>query len=59
MLVSTSSTKKSHHMRVVSYAFFGTMRAIAWETAAQAALRSCPEEAGGQLSIHMILVKGV
>ena len=46
-------------MRVVSYAFFGTMRAIAWETAAQTTLRSCPEEVGGQLSIHMILVKGV
>ena len=34
------------------------MKAIALETTFQLALRNCSKEAGGKVSIYMILVKG-
>ena len=34
------------------------MRAIAWETAFQIALRNCSKEAEGMVSIYVILVRG-
>ena len=34
------------------------MKAIALETAFQLALRNCSKEAGGKVSIYVILVKG-
>ena len=37
---------------------WGNMRAIAWETVFQTALRNCSEEVAGEVSIYVILVKG-
>ena len=37
---------------------WGKMKAIALETAFQLALRNCSKEAGGKVSIYVILVKG-
>ena len=34
------------------------MRTTVQETAFQIALRNCPKEVGGKVSIHVILVKG-
>ena len=37
---------------------WGKMRTTAWERAPQIALRDCSKEAGGKVSISVILVKG-
>ena len=34
------------------------LRTTAWEIVFQTSLRNCPEETGGEVSIHMILTKG-
>ena len=47
-----------HNMRVVSCFIWGKMRTVARETAFHIALGNCSKEAGGKVSIHVILVKG-
>lgn len=51
MIVSS----KKHHARVPG----GKMRAVAWETAFQRALRNCSEKVGEKSVLFMILVNGL
>ena len=54
-----SSTEKNAQRESCKLSFiWGKMRTIAQETAFQIALRNCSKEVGGQLRIHVILVKG-
>ena len=46
---------KSHEWSL----FHVLLRSIAWMTALQISLRKCSEEGSGEISIYMILVKGV
>ena len=46
-----------HNMRAVSCFIWGKMKSIAQETAFQKARRKRSEEAGGKVSIYVILVK--
>ena len=53
------STKENAQRERCELSFiWGKMRTAARETASQIALRNCSKEAGGKVSIHVILVKG-
>ena len=49
-----------HNMMVVSSVLFGDLlRTIAQETASQVPLRNCSEEVAVEVSVYVILAKGV
>ena len=54
-----STEKKNAQFESCELSFiWGKMRTIAWEAAFQIALRNSSKEAGGKVSIYVILVKG-
>ena len=48
-----------HNVRVVSCVIWGLMRAIAWETASQMALRNCSEGVWGGQYIYDFSEQGI
>ena len=58
-MFSVNLKKKTHNLEVESQVFWGgKMRTIAWEAAFQIILKYCSKEAGRNVSIYVILVKG-
>ena len=56
----TLSTPKTHNVGSVSSALFGELlRTIVQETASHIVLKSCPKEVWGEVSVRIILMKGV